>query len=303
MQTVHCERCEQVTAETLSAILARKYQQCDEELFSLGDILPAFPHISSEIRARCRSAALAKLVEQRPLLEQQLREYLTAGHLKRKADPDDWPVHPLNEGIHLAGLEYLDMDLLPLRELVRDVQYQHFTHLCALHPARRKLWHWFDFSLMPLGDPDINCGHCTALVHQHFYDNNDNYTFDIDDYSEPEEEETVLNYKGETVSIWKVSDGETFGDDPPYYPALSLEEFCFGSGWVCWRFLVTDCVSCKYQVAPSPFVDDHCLACYFFLTVLNELVACQAKRFCPASCLKSTWNQGVKQWPYRCISK
>lgn len=76
-------------------------------------------------------------------------------------------------------------------------------------------------------------------------------------------------------------------------PILAAREHIKNS--VCFRFFKSNCNLCGYQAAPAPD-GSHCIGCYYFVNVLNELMGSLTLRDCEPQCLDRDVNQ-VKQWP------
>lgn len=192
-----------------------------------------------------------------------------------------------------------------------------------LHPLRRRLAILNEFSQMYLGTIDyVQCGHCYQLVHEALaaLDIKENeWQNDLMEHFPEyvkEDDQPVNNNVLSDLPIkdyannplWKleVVCGDIFrtefidtGEGDGYFPhdlfdkrdyqVEDTEDIDGPDPVLCWRFFKTTCKVCNYQVAPSKA---HCLACYYFLDVLNELVA----SLCPIECWESEWNQ-VRRWP------
>jgi hypothetical protein len=229
------------------------------------------------------------------------------------------PIQFLNDGMFFReGLEFDEMDQLPLRQVLLAAQWarqlvwntRQDSWVSRLHPRRRHLWHLNEHYFMWLGhESAVLCTHCDALIIQLGIDS---YSVPVDgdftDYfynpafTEIMEAEAnvikLLDYAGREVFADDLIDQtDEFGDDPHYHPVLAYQPFPLTTGTVCWRFFKTKCQRCSYEVAAAPAASkEHCLACYYFRHVLNELLASLTKRDCPAACLSLSFNQ-ARQWP------
>lgn len=224
---------------------------------------------------KCLPPALAPLI--RPHLhESGLVEELECRANEMQAQFDAWlagrllsgPFASFNDTLTLPGLRPERMDLLPLRELMREATYAPCESLRVLHPRRRHLWCWYEYVQLFMPDARVQCGHCLMLAMEAL----DAPTADeVWELADTADDRTVQGFGGQRVELADLADPEAhdFGDDPPYFPALSynnMDEFC-------WRFFISDCRLCGYRVAPcTAACQCHCLACHYFLHVLNELV-------------------------------
>lgn len=157
----------------------------------------------------------------------------------------------------------------------------------------------------------------------------DDWTYDIFAvYDEPVEDNEfenrsilidlpILKYNSQRLWPLDLVAGEIFntafndsGDGDGYYPGdltRSRDEMSDNDGAegiqgpdpvVCWRFFKSTCKVCCFQVADPPKGSPrHCLACYYFLDVLNQLVTL----FCKPDCVGSKWNSNRPSWPSRCV--
>lgn len=185
------------------------------------------------------------------------------------------PLYMLNDVYRLDGLDPQRMDLLPLRKWLRQLTYELGQDFIHLHPKRRCLWTWYDLGCMWLDfGYSVRCGHCVRLCLSELLLPD---VARLDDVLELLDEELdgldipdyLVSYSGQPVDTWLVVDeSHDWGDDPPFYAAASvnnLDQFC-------WRFFIAQCNHCNYRVWPAPSTLDHCLACFYFRHVLNELM-------------------------------
>jgi hypothetical protein len=180
------------------------------------------------------------------------------------------PLQGLNGGLVLPGLEPDRMDLLPLRTLLRDATYAHWPDLAVLHP-RRRLWCWYEALFIWFYDPDTNCGHCLQLAIDAVGAATEDELWELCD---DDDEALIPNYQNKPTDLLELAypDPYEYGDDPPYYSSLSFQGGDGIKGNLCWRFFVSSCQLCGYQVAPCKAACKcHCLACHYFQRVLNEL--------------------------------
>lgn len=205
------------------------------------------------------------------------------------------------------------------KKLVKFVAWFNQNH--KLHPARRRLYIVNEFSLMWLGSiSSMQCGHCVQLLRD-AADQLEEIHGPLPDYEDDLENlENVIyeKYHLENPNILKELSLVNY-QSKPLWSVVLFEEYPFrtqyddsddGSGYnpgdltsangclneeglesiegpepvVCWRFFKTTCKVCGYQVAPAPQDSQaHCLACYYFMDVLNQLAATLCKPECSAS--------------------
>ncbi len=325
-RTLHCEKCLLITRDNLAERVDKAFDDCfpQKQIPVLRDNPAVFENVAKMLTSE-------ELVQTYDSLLAQKREIITV--LQNRLTIDKTNLSPsdatksavlfLNGAAHFGALKPGKMTLLPLREFLRDF---HLTYITAfpnwsgelnpfvqLHPRRRKLWHPYEYTQLCLQDPDVECKHCQMLEAQYFRDkysvpithNMMDYFWINEDLPDIDEDDVLENFDKQPIQLQSIVDhSEGFGDDPDYYPTLAIQDFSLQSGTVCWRFLKTECTFCGYRVLPSPVKDRHCLACYFFRDVLNELTASLTSLICRLkSCLEDPWNATVKQWPHRRIEK
>lgn len=215
------------------------------------------------------------------------------------------------------------------KKLVKFVAWFNQNH--KLHPARRRLYIVNEFSLMWLGSiSSMQCGHCVQLLRdaaekiEEIYSPLPNHEEnDLEDIiyekyhlTNPNilKELPLVNYQFEP--LWSVDLFEDYpfltkydddDDGSGYNPGdltsangcleeEALESIKEPKPVVCWRFFKTACKMCGYQVAPAPQNSKaHCLACYYFMDVLNQLAA----TLCKPECRGSKRNLNRINWPKR----
>lgn len=320
-----CSTCTQLTLENLEVFVD---QAIDASLPPVPAVIAwcSEPHLA--IAERAGFKVVTDIYRKRAIFVELLRMYLTPSSYKNPykysfevGPKENWPLDFMNGGIQLKNASFKKMNFLPLRELLRRVswatslcdtdwqQQQHLTGWALLHPRRRHLWFPSEFSVLCLGsENDLECGHCRQLCSQFCIDAEFcrvEENFDPDDLLgdlEFDDDCKILNYAQQVILVEPLLDQvDSFGDDPGYYPQIAVSSTNdINKGTVCWRFLKTTCERCGYQVALGP-PGNHCLACYYFMHVLNELVASLTRRDCPTDCLHHPFNKMVAQWPHRII--
>ena len=183
---------------------------------------------------------------------------------------DDSMFNEINEIIAIVGLSTERMDFYPLRKAIRDFTYHTWRDNCLqhLHPRRRRLWTWYELEGKCNFGEYVRCGHCERLVIAALGLPDSDYDCAI----EYEEAFPGTLYDGTFVE--NLYDGPyideyyDIGEDPPLCADVTVSSL---DDRFCWRFFISDCDHCHYKVWPSTS-GSHCLACYYFEHVLNELM-------------------------------
>lgn len=174
----------------------------------------------------------------------------------------------LDDIIMIRGLSSERMDFYPLRKAVRDVTLSTCDNLRHLHPRRQRLWTWYDVNFSSWDY--VRCGHCERLVIAALGLPDSNYDL-FDEYDEPFPGTLYDGTRVEDLWDWPfIDEAYEIGDEPPLCTWVTVNSL---DDRFCWRFFISNCERCHYKVWPAPpGSQSHCLACYYFEHVLNELM-------------------------------
>jgi hypothetical protein len=196
-------------------------------------------------------------------------------------------------------------------KIIRDKYITDQKCFKKLHPRRRRLWVRFSpKSIVSRDDLAILCGHCYNLFNLNLLENGNNQS-PSEYYSE--EDWIINNYQGNPIKSECMEDAIFLGDKDnldEYHTSATVlpfptknesrKECC-----ICWQFFISKCGNCEFDITMcNPIYNNkkfHCLGCYYFEIVLNQLHSALTLSHCGTKCMDNKWNKDTKQWPFRRI--